>query len=71
MMNVASGLVRAAEANESGAFAFPLVPVGTYKLSVETAGFQTYVKTGILLRANDNTWIMHDLGARSAGGLVN
>lgn len=54
LTNVETGHVRMAEANESGAFSFPLVQVGLYKVSVERSGFQIYVKTGILLRANDN-----------------
>ncbi|MEW5980467.1 MAG: carboxypeptidase regulatory-like domain-containing protein [Acidobacteriota bacterium] len=54
LTNIATGLVRTAESNESGDFLFPLVPVGSYKLSAEKSGFKTYVKTGILTRANDN-----------------
>jgi hypothetical protein len=54
LTNPATGITRTAEANQSGAFTFSLVPVGIYRLSVERSGFQAYVKTGILLRANDN-----------------
>jgi len=54
LTNDETGFRRTAVANEAGAFTFPLVPVGTYSLSAARDGFQTYRKTGILLRANDN-----------------
>lgn len=54
LTNIDTGLVRTTEANDSGAFSFPLVQVGSYKVAVERPGFQVYVTTGILVRANDN-----------------
>ena len=54
LTNVGTGLVRNGETNESGAFTFTLVPVGTYTISVARPGFQTYNKTGVVIRANDN-----------------
>jgi hypothetical protein len=39
--------------DESGRFAFPQVPPGTYNISVEAAGFKRMERAGITLNAND------------------
>ncbi|HEX5483981.1 MAG TPA: carboxypeptidase regulatory-like domain-containing protein [Terriglobia bacterium] len=39
----------------SGDFAFSFVPVGTYTLRIEAKGFRTYVGTGIVLTAGQQT----------------
>jgi hypothetical protein len=52
--NPATGLARTAAADASGAFVFPLLPVGSYTLSVEQTGFRKYERPNILLQANEN-----------------
>ncbi|MGH9667909.1 MAG: carboxypeptidase-like regulatory domain-containing protein, partial [Bryobacteraceae bacterium] len=45
---------RNAVTNAGGEFAFPLIPIGAYRLRVEKAGFHTFEQTGIVLEVNDN-----------------
>ena len=40
------------ETNETGIYAFPRIPVGTYELKVEAKGFKTIVRSGIVLELN-------------------
>jgi hypothetical protein len=40
--------------NGSGAYSLPRLPVGTYELRVEKTGFQTAVRTGVLLQLNQS-----------------
>ncbi|MCC6394980.1 MAG: TonB-dependent receptor [Bryobacterales bacterium] len=37
---------------DDGFYAFPRIPVGTYELRVEAAGFKTFVQSGIVLEVN-------------------
>src|SRR5262249_42962531 len=46
-----TGAVLKKVADESGAFAFTFVPVGTYTLRIEASGFRVYSATGITLVA--------------------
>ena len=50
--NTETGFTRTDTAASDGAFLFPVLPVGTYKLTVEKDGFSTYVQTGIILTVN-------------------
>src|SRR6476646_7323390 len=50
----ATGLSRSSKTDGSGGFVFPLLPVGSYNLSVEQAGFRKYERRNILLQANEN-----------------
>jgi hypothetical protein len=47
--NVDTGFTQTATTDESGAFLFPRLPVGSYELRVERPGFSRYVRTGITL----------------------
>jgi Carboxypeptidase regulatory-like domain/TonB dependent receptor len=47
--NVDTGFVQSVTTDQSGAFLFPRLPVGTYELRVEKTGFSTYVQSGIKL----------------------
>ena len=47
--NVDTGFTQNATTDESGAFLFPRLPVGSYELRVERPGFSRYVQTGITL----------------------
>jgi carboxypeptidase family protein len=50
--NAATGLVRAYTTGEDGAYLFPGLPVGTYRLQVEKEGFARYSQEGITLHVN-------------------
>ena len=50
--DVQRGTVWEAAANEAGIYAFPRIPIGTYDLKVEVAGFKTAVRSGIVLELN-------------------
>src|SRR5260221_11085029 len=52
--NTATGLSRNTVTDSSGGFVFPLLPVGSYNLSVEQTGFRKYERRNILLQANEN-----------------
>ncbi len=55
--NVGTGLSQTRSTSGDGAFSFPLLPVGEYRLAVESPGFQRYVRTGIRLAVNDKPTI--------------
>ena len=55
--NTATGLTRTAATDASGGFVFPLLPVGSYQLTVEQTGFRKYERRNILLQANENVRI--------------
>src|SRR6476660_502543 len=54
LTDVARNQERTTTANAAGEFSFPLIPVGTYRLRVENAGFRTFEQTGIVVEVNDN-----------------
>jgi Carboxypeptidase regulatory-like domain/TonB dependent receptor len=60
--NEGTALSRTATTQPDGAFLFPALPVGPYKLTVTAKGFTTYVQTGIILSVNQaatQTVILH------------
>jgi outer membrane receptor protein involved in Fe transport len=50
--NEATGVSRETLTNDSGDYAFPAVPVGTYTLSFDLTGFKTNVRKGVLVELN-------------------
>jgi hypothetical protein len=52
ILNINTGLSRAVHTAGDGAFSFPALPVGSYRLTVERQGFSTYVQEGITLTVN-------------------
>jgi hypothetical protein len=50
--NTDTGLVRAAQSNESGLFLVANLPIGAYEVSAEAAGFKKFVTTGVVLTVN-------------------
>jgi hypothetical protein len=50
--NTGTGLVRVYTTGEDGAYLFPALPVGTYRLQVEKEGFSRYIQVGITLDVN-------------------
>ncbi len=51
--NTATGVSQSVTSGPSGRYLFPALPVGTYKLTVTKAGFQTYAQSGIVLTVNE------------------
>ncbi len=49
--------VRTTKTDGAGAYSAPLLPVGTYSVTVEAKGFKTSVKKGIALNASDSLTI--------------
>ena len=52
VQNKDTALTETASSGATGAFLFPRLPVGNYKLTVEKQGFSTYVQDGITLGVN-------------------
>ena len=52
--NRESGVVTSAATNETGSFRIPFLLPGSYRLTVEMAGFKTYNQTGVDLRVADS-----------------
>jgi hypothetical protein len=52
VLNKDTGFTRTELTGPDGAFTFPALPVGTYRLTAEKAGFSTYVQEGITLTVN-------------------
>jgi hypothetical protein len=50
--NIATGLEKKAQANESGDYSIPLLPIGQYTVIGEAAGFKTSTITGLTLQVN-------------------
>jgi len=44
-----TGLTRSTAANSTGIYDIPVLPPGTYKLTVSASGFQTAVRTGVVV----------------------
>ena len=55
--NLDTGDTRTVVSNESGLYRVPLLPLGTYRISVELAGFKKFEQTGIVLRAGQTAVI--------------
>jgi len=51
------GLVRNGTTDTDGNYVLPALPVGTYSVAVESAGFNTFQQSGIELTANENARI--------------
>jgi hypothetical protein len=52
--NVATSAGRSLMTDASGNYLFNLLPVGIYNLTVELTGFRKYLRTNIVLQANEN-----------------
>ncbi len=50
----ATGALRAALSNETGAYILPNLPIGPYLVEVSLPGFRTYVQSGIVLQVSAN-----------------
>jgi len=52
VLNKDTGFTKTDLSGADGTFAFPGLPIGAYRLTVERAGFSTYVQEGITLTVN-------------------
>src|SRR5262249_50875878 len=67
LKNTETAFISKGETNAEGAYYIPFLAVGSYELSVEAAGFKTYVQTGIQIRAAEvpRIDVRLDVGATS------
>lgn len=54
LANAGTGQTRTANTDASGGYVFPLLPVGTYSVTVEQSGFRKFERRGVEIRANEN-----------------
>ena len=47
--NAGNGIKQKTTTNEQGQYSFPVVPIGHYKLEVDSPGFQPYKKMGVVI----------------------
>ena len=52
--NLDTGLVRTASTTNEGLYLIPLLPIGSYKITVKAAGFKEFSQTGITLQVGQN-----------------
>jgi hypothetical protein len=60
-----TGMVRTVFTGSDGTYTIPNLPVGPYEMKVVLQGFNTYVKTGIVLQVNTNPAIDVTMGVGS------
>ena len=56
-VQTSTGTTSRTQSNESGFYQLPNLPVGTYTLRVEHAGFQAYVQEGIVLQVDQSATV--------------
>jgi hypothetical protein len=49
------GTTRTVTTDAQGAYVLPLLPVGSYQITIEAKGFKTFVQQGVDLTANENS----------------
>ena len=52
--NVQTGFERSIATSGSGNYTLPLLPIGTYEVTTEAAGFEKVIKTGIVLQIDEH-----------------
>jgi hypothetical protein len=52
--NAATGLERKTTTSESGNYIIPMLPIGQYTVTVDSAGFRTSTITGLTLQVNQD-----------------
>lgn len=55
--NIETGAIRTIQTDESGIYRFPLLPLGTYRISAEAAGFKKFVCERIILEVGQTVTI--------------
>ncbi len=59
--NIGTGFTRETKSDESGAYSFVLIPIGTYEVTAESQGFKKSVVADVQLRVNDNRRIVFNM----------
>src|SRR5713226_1627078 len=54
LTNTGTGQSRTVTTDASGGYVFSLLPVGSYTVTVEQAGFRKFERRGIVVQANEN-----------------
>jgi outer membrane receptor protein involved in Fe transport len=54
LKNSDTNVARSLNSDKDGNYVFPLIPIGTYEVTVEQKGFDTYIRKGITLEINQN-----------------
>ena len=54
LINTGTNLSRKTMTDSGGSYVFTLVPIGTYRVTVEQTGFRKYVHEGVVLNVNQN-----------------
>ncbi|HEX4032342.1 MAG TPA: carboxypeptidase regulatory-like domain-containing protein [Terracidiphilus sp.] len=68
--NEGTGEARQIASDSSGNFAFPILPVGNYKVKVAATGFQAFEQTGIVLQVDQNVTVNVHLQVGSSSEVV-
>jgi hypothetical protein len=68
--NTETGLKRAAKTSDTGLYRLPVLPLGTYDINVEAAGFSTAKRTGITLTAGQTATVDIPLNVAGASTTV-
>src|ERR1041385_2130246 len=68
--SVETKLRREATSGPDGHYILPLLPVGTYTLSIEAPNFKRYVRQGIILSVNENARVDASLAVGSVSESV-
>src|SRR5574341_130620 len=63
--NTGTGIVSTVTTNETGAYQFPPLQPGSYKVSAELSGFQTYTYEGVTLGISQQVRLNFTLQVRS------
>jgi Carboxypeptidase regulatory-like domain len=71
LTNVGTNISKNLLSGDDGFYLFTLVPIGTYRLSVEQPGFRKYVREGIVLNVNQNAKLDIALQVGAASQEVN
>src|SRR5438552_12881796 len=68
--NIATGEQRKATADDSGQYAIVGLPIGTYTVVVEQAGFKKYIQDRVVLHVNDKTAVNVELSPGNVSEVV-
>src|SRR6267143_4992596 len=71
LRNLETGRTTQTHSDDSGNFVLTLVPIGSYDVTAEAAGFRTSRVSGVVLRVNDNRRINFTLEVGAVTEQVN
>ena len=68
--NAATGFIRAATSDAEGTYRLAALPVGTYTLTIELAGFKTISREGVVVNVSQETGLNFNLSVASVAETV-